>query len=520
MRQLLPKVGFHAGYGAPQPSYLGVLNGEGDWSNSVTYGADWAKVPLGQDSVFRRLVVAGPVVFAADVTVTLMVDGAASALAVTLPSGQFSARADGPDVSVLAGQDVSYRYEGPTLPAYGQMLACGLEREGAAMLFGLTPGSGSVAVGHGWIGGAFGNGVFETYDPASPPPASSTYALCAVPGAVTGLCLRAYSGAPGAGAWTAWVRKNGVRQDGTGGTPDTTTVLTGAATVVQSTCSVPGTLLDQFDVLLVRGGADAPFAVAHVAVGVVYTPSADGAFMCCGGSNDAVPGDTPSWKWTRSDQAADAPLESAHLAPIGSGGCETTGLVIERSLASGAGRAVGYTLRRNGTDTPLTTTIADLATTGSVTATQAYAEGDTITLQVAPGASGFAGQLHWGVAAQLLTVPPGQIQRIRRLRRAPHLSAEQVEQFFARFQLQLEAGVGTASDPGTDPQLSLRWSDDGGHTWRAPLAVSAGLQGAFRRRAIWRRLGRSRDRVFEVSMTDPVKWVLLAASLDATKGSS
>ena len=116
--------------------------------------------------------------------------------------------------------------------------------------------------------------------------------------------------------------------------------------------------------------------------------------------------------------------------------------------------------------------------------------------------------------------PPVPVGRIRRLRRAPHLAAEQVEQFFARLQLDLEAGVGTATDPGTDPQIYLRWSDDGGHTWRTPLAVSAGPAGAFRQRAIWRRLGRARDRVFEVSMTDPVKWALLAASLDATKGTS
>lgn len=119
--------------------------------------------------------------------------------------------------------------------------------------------------------------------------------------------------------------------------------------------------------------------------------------------------------------------------------------------------------------------------------------------------------------APLPPIPPG---RIRRVRRAPHLSAEQVEQFFARFQLELEAGVGNATDPGADPQVFLRWSDDGGHTWRPPIAVSAGMQGAFRRRALWRRLGRSRDRVFEVSMSDPVKWALRAASLDAQKGTS
>jgi hypothetical protein len=49
---------------------------------------------------------------------------------------------------------------------------------------------------------------------------------------------------------------------------------------------------------------------------------------------------------------------------------------------------------------------------------------------------------------------------------------------------------------------SLRWSDDGGHTWSNLHTVSMGYEGQTGQRVIWRRLGMTtklRDRVYEVS---------------------
>jgi hypothetical protein len=109
---------------------------------------------------------------------------------------------------------------------------------------------------------------------------------------------------------------------------------------------------------------------------------------------------------------------------------------------------------------------------------------------------------------------------IRRLRRAPHLSSEQMWQFFNLLKLDIQAGVGLVTGQGSDPQLMLKWSDDGGFTWSNEHWVSAGKIGQYRRRAIWRRMGRGRDRVYEVTMSDPVLWALLDAEIDATKGTS
>lgn len=76
-----------------------------------------------------------------------------------------------------------------------------------------------------------------------------------------------------------------------------------------------------------------------------------------------------------------------------------------------------------------------------------------------------------------------------------------------------EAGV---PDVGVIPQVMLRWSDDGGHTWSNEHWKSMGKLGNFGYRTIWRRLGMTlkiRDRVYEISGTDPVKIAIMGAEL-------
>ena len=74
-----------------------------------------------------------------------------------------------------------------------------------------------------------------------------------------------------------------------------------------------------------------------------------------------------------------------------------------------------------------------------------------------------------------------------------------------------------------DPQVMLRWSDDGGHTWSNDHWRSMGKTGAYGTRVIWRRLGMTlklRDRVYEVSGTDETKIAIMGAELivSATNG--
>jgi hypothetical protein len=78
----------------------------------------------------------------------------------------------------------------------------------------------------------------------------------------------------------------------------------------------------------------------------------------------------------------------------------------------------------------------------------------------------------------------------------------------------LERAIPTAT--AIDPQVMLRWSDDGGHTWSNYHWRSMGKTGAYGTRVIWRRLGMTlklRDRVYEVSGTDQVKIAIMGAEL-------
>jgi hypothetical protein len=80
--------------------------------------------------------------------------------------------------------------------------------------------------------------------------------------------------------------------------------------------------------------------------------------------------------------------------------------------------------------------------------------------------------------------------------------------------------VGQAAplSPGIEPQVMLRWSDDGGHTWSNEHWKSMGRSGQYGYRTIWRRLGMTtklRDRVYELSGTDAVKIAIMGAELHA-----
>jgi hypothetical protein len=70
--------------------------------------------------------------------------------------------------------------------------------------------------------------------------------------------------------------------------------------------------------------------------------------------------------------------------------------------------------------------------------------------------------------------------------------------------------------PGYNPEVMLRWSDDGGHTWSNEHWSQIGKIGAYGHRTFWRRLGMTlklRDRVYELSGTDPVKIAIIGAEL-------
>jgi hypothetical protein len=103
---------------------------------------------------------------------------------------------------------------------------------------------------------------------------------------------------------------------------------------------------------------------------------------------------------------------------------------------------------------------------------------------------------------------------IRRMRQAAHVSQDEKEIVYHSFELQAQMGVGLQTGQGSSPTVYLSWSDDGGSTWSNEHRASLGASGKFKNRALWRRLGKSRDRVFRVSMSDPVPVTWLGADVN------
>lgn len=83
-----------------------------------------------------------------------------------------------------------------------------------------------------------------------------------------------------------------------------------------------------------------------------------------------------------------------------------------------------------------------------------------------------------------------------------------------RLQVDIEPGVGLNDGQGSAPVALLDWSDDGGNTWSNQHAASVGKIGQYKARVRWNRLGRARDRVYRVTISDPVKRVILGAALN------
>ena len=117
---------------------------------------------------------------------------------------------------------------------------------------------------------------------------------------------------------------------------------------------------------------------------------------------------------------------------------------------------------------------------------------------------------------QSITIPSDDGNPIRWWRRAPHVNTE--AKMLRHGTLQLDMQVGSA-DQGTDPQVTLRTSNNGGRTWGNERTVSSGAIGQYRKRVEWRQLGRARDRVYEVYGSDPVPTLCLVdAYLDVQPG--
>lgn len=101
--------------------------------------------------------------------------------------------------------------------------------------------------------------------------------------------------------------------------------------------------------------------------------------------------------------------------------------------------------------------------------------------------------------------PDFEIRNIPRrwLRRSPIYSKENARVRYDLFHLDMEPGRGNTNEPGVEPTVYMRTSDDWGQTWSFVRSRSAGQRGQYNRQLQFWRCGVGRAKVFEVYGSDP-----------------
>jgi hypothetical protein len=98
---------------------------------------------------------------------------------------------------------------------------------------------------------------------------------------------------------------------------------------------------------------------------------------------------------------------------------------------------------------------------------------------------------------------------IKRTIMTNHMSSENKVLRFLSFEVDAEKGGNLSGS--ASPDIVYQFSNDGGNTWSDELPASVGLIGEYTVRSRWTRLGSSRDRVNKLTVTAPIKWVIVNA---------
>lgn len=107
---------------------------------------------------------------------------------------------------------------------------------------------------------------------------------------------------------------------------------------------------------------------------------------------------------------------------------------------------------------------------------------------------------------------------IERIRTASYIHKQRKNVFIHRLEIEFERGVGLTSGQGEDPQVWLEISKDGGNTWGNKLFRSIGKKGEYKTRVAWSKLGKARDWLFRLTLTDPVDFHIIKATARMVEG--
>lgn len=295
-------------------------------------------------------------------TWTLYVNGVATALTASIVGTATTTRITGVDVTVAAGDVICLRQIVTGIDAtycvgYRGSIEFQSTVDGVSIYGG---GLGWPAPGETRYDGVFrlssGNiyGGLTTVGPARHP--------VAAPGTLTASYGRAASAPAGGNGITVYINKNGVRQDGTGGTVNTALSMIGVASANVS-YSLP---LAAGDLVYIEIVGTATVGFIYHSLGFKFVAAVAGQCNVIAHRNDFGAYDTTTYYAVPAVDYGNLATES-NYGISARGGPTTFTLRQPRyylSTAPGAGNSRVLTLRVNAANTLVTTTIADTATTG------------------------------------------------------------------------------------------------------------------------------------------------------------
>lgn len=399
----------------------GAASGLGSfWVGADAFGGmERSRVPVTTAGTFKNLKVK---TYGShhDITITVMKNGVATSIVAAVAT----AATEGQDITnsfeVAPGDDVCYQLDGTSESNPGFWIQLSIEFDSNATSESIY-GIGDVS--HGWInntefsGGAFGNGTMIAFTPGNP---SQTYSICSAAGQITRLIAKSYLPALGAGNDAVYAMvKNGVLQDGSGGTVDTRCTLDGAVTQATSFFQldvVPG---DEIDIYAAYTGANQPFDYGYGSVACAFLPTTNGQFMICGGNNNVISTSAASQTWPNIQQLA-TPEDKNEIKTASA--FAVIGLYVKISTGPAGVATWDYAIRKNRTDTAITLQLTGGATptTGSIFGSSVlFNANDLIDLGIVPTGAPTSSQLHWGlllsslasgVGAGLYFIDPGKLQ--------------------------------------------------------------------------------------------------------------
>ena len=102
---------------------------------------------------------------------------------------------------------------------------------------------------------------------------------------------------------------------------------------------------------------------------------------------------------------------------------------------------------------------------------------------------------------------------------SPPIHEDRKRVFMPLFELDMQTGVGVTTGQGSDPQVMVSFSRDGGRTWGTfEVWHSLGKIGQYLKRLRWKKNGWARQWLIKVRISDPVPRVIIGATADITVG--